>query len=144
MHPVHRRRSQPRNTQEAEEDVELRMPGSFDFAFADQGGGAAHETPGAGTVHPPDAVLGNLCRRMQVRWRCGQGQPALRISLHLDLRFVSTLTNTVTIRSAFPVLFGSFEVVFVPLLGSGFDCIVHVARCSPCICGQWESYRKAT
>jgi len=45
---------------EEEEGVELRMPGSFDFG--DQGGGAAGETPGAGTVDPFDAVsmLGNL------------------------------------------------------------------------------------
>ena len=67
--------SQPHNTQEDEEDevvvveeVELRMPGCFDFGFADPGG-AARETPGAGTVDPFDAVgmLGNLWRRMQVR-----------------------------------------------------------------------------
>ena len=43
--------SQPHNKQEEEEEeeVELRMPGSFDFGFADPGG-AARETPGAGTV----------------------------------------------------------------------------------------------
>ena len=61
--------SQPHNTQEDEVVVvELRMPGCFDFGFADPGG-AARETPGAGTVDPFDAVgmLGNLWRRMQVR-----------------------------------------------------------------------------
>jgi hypothetical protein len=65
--------SRPRNTQEDEEgeekeEVELRIPGSFDFGFADPDG-AARETPGAGTVNPFDAVsvLGNLWRRMQVR-----------------------------------------------------------------------------
>ena len=38
----------------------LRMPGSFDFG--DHDSGAAHETPGAGTVDPVGAVgmLGNL------------------------------------------------------------------------------------
>ena len=60
---------QPRNTLEDEEEVELRMPGSLDFGFADPGG-AAHETPGVGTVDPFDAVgvLRNLWRRMQVRY----------------------------------------------------------------------------
>jgi hypothetical protein len=48
---------------EKDEEVELRMPGSFDFEDNDTG--AAH----AGTVDPFDAVctLGNLWRRMQVR-----------------------------------------------------------------------------
>ena len=59
----------PRKTEEEEEDdeVDLRVPGSFDFG--NQGGGAGCETPGAGTVDPFDAVgmLANLWRRMQVR-----------------------------------------------------------------------------
>ena len=45
--------SQLRKTEE--EEVELRMPRSFDFG--DHGGGAARETPGARTVDPFDAVL---------------------------------------------------------------------------------------
>jgi hypothetical protein len=49
--------------EEEDEEVELRMPGSFDFE--DHDSGAAR----AGTVDPLDAVgmLGNLWRRMQVR-----------------------------------------------------------------------------
>ena len=63
--------SHSRNSQEdeeGEEEVELRMPGSFDFGFADPGG-AACETPGAGTVDPFDAVgvPGNPRRRMEAR-----------------------------------------------------------------------------
>ena len=45
--------SQLRKTEE--EEVELRIPRSFDYG--DHGGGAAHETPGARTVDPFDAVL---------------------------------------------------------------------------------------
>ena len=54
--------SQPHNMEEEEEEEELRMPRSFDFG--DQGGGTAGETPGAGTVHPFDAVrtIGGGCR----------------------------------------------------------------------------------
>ena len=63
----HSRNSQEDEEGEEEEGVELRMPGSLDFGFADPGG-AARETPGAGTVDPFDAVgvLGNLRRRMEV------------------------------------------------------------------------------
>ena len=62
--------SWPRNMEEEEEDgeeEELRIPGAFDVG--DQGGGAGHETPGASTVDPFNAVgmLANLWRRMQVR-----------------------------------------------------------------------------
>ena len=41
--------------------------------------GAARETPGAGTADPFGAVgiLWNLWPRMQLRWWCGQGHPAL-------------------------------------------------------------------
>jgi len=69
--PSTRSRLLLRRTEEDEEDgdeeVELRMPGSFDFG--DQGGGAARETPGASTVDSFDAVgmLWNLWWRMQVR-----------------------------------------------------------------------------
>ena len=55
-----------RRTEEEVEEVELRMPGSFDFGDHDSGVvGAAS----VGTVDPFDAVrtLGNLWRRMQVR-----------------------------------------------------------------------------
>ena len=55
-----------RRTKEEVEEVELRMPGSFDFADHDSSVvGAAS----VGTVDPFDAVrtLGNSWRRMQVR-----------------------------------------------------------------------------
>ena len=64
--------SQPRNMlgdeeDEEKEEVELRMPGSFDFGFASPGG-MARETLGVETTDPIDAVgvLGNLWWRMQV------------------------------------------------------------------------------
>ena len=64
--------SQQHNAQgdEEEEEEELRMPGSFDFGFADHGAtSGARGTPGAETTDPFDAVgvLGNLWRRTQVR-----------------------------------------------------------------------------
>ena len=63
--------SQQHNVQgdEEEEEEELRMPGSFDFDFADHGASGARGTPGAETTDPFDAVgvLGNLWWRMQVR-----------------------------------------------------------------------------
>ena len=48
--------------EEEEEEAELRMLGSFNFAFGDHDSGAARETPGAGTVDPFDAIgmLGNF------------------------------------------------------------------------------------
>ena len=61
----------PRKTEEDVEEVDLRMPESFEFG--DQGGGAAHEIPGVGTVDLFDVVgmRGNLLRRMHLRCWCG-------------------------------------------------------------------------
>jgi hypothetical protein len=55
--------SERRDERDKDEEVELRMPGSFDFENHDSG------VARAGTVDPLDAVgmLGNLWRRMQVR-----------------------------------------------------------------------------
>ena len=95
--------------EEEEEEVELCMPGSFDFGH--HGGGDARETPGAETVDPFDAVgmLGNL-------W--GQGHPALWIPpLPPPFRpsILSTLTVTVTTRPTTLVLFGLVFFRLCPL-----------------------------
>jgi len=62
-HVASERRAEGEEVEEEVEEVEVRMPGSFEFE--DHNTGAAH----AGTVDPFDAVgmLGNLWRRMQVR-----------------------------------------------------------------------------
>jgi hypothetical protein len=62
-HAATERRAEEDEADEKDEEVELRMPGSFDFE--DNNTGAAR----AGTVDPFDAVrtLGNLWRCMQVR-----------------------------------------------------------------------------
>lgn len=55
---------------EEKKNVELRMPRSFDFGDPSHGSGVAREAD-VGNVDLFDAVgmLGNLWRRMQLRWR---------------------------------------------------------------------------
>ena len=78
-----------RRAEEEDEEDGPCMPGSFDFE--DHDNGAAR----ASTVDPLDAVgmLGNLWRRMQVRWWCGQEEPFVRFgfSSHLELVYVLLL-----------------------------------------------------
>jgi len=82
------------------------MLGPFDFG--DHADGAAHETPGAGTIDLFDAV-GVL---FGCRW--DDGADSLR---SFRPSILSTHTATVTTRPTAPPLFGLIFVFFFPLLG---------------------------
>ena len=67
MTMAHQRRI-TQGDKEDKEEVNIRMPESFDFAFGDHDSGDALETPGMGTVDPLDVIgmletFGGRCSR---------------------------------------------------------------------------------